>query len=108
MPIIILRTGVPDLARRSFHPARRHLHKFKLLPCIEQKTFFLEIMDGSDFQKNKPQQCNIGIKNEVKFFYFRDHIHTWTVISKKKGLHLVFQSPWGQRLQQFFQIWPFV
>ena len=41
-------------------------------------------MDGSDFQKNKPQRCKIGIKNEVKTFYFGDHIRMWTVISKKK------------------------
>ena len=52
-------------------------------------------MDGSDFEKNKPQRCKIGIrndKNEVKTIYYGDHIRTWTVISKKKkkGLHLVF------------------
>ena len=41
-------------------------------------------MDGSDFQKNKPQRCEIRIKNEVKTFYFGDHIRTRTVISKKK------------------------
>ena len=41
-------------------------------------------MDGSDFQKNKPQRCKTGIKNEVKTFYFGDHIRTLTVISKKK------------------------
>ena len=41
-------------------------------------------MDGSDFQKNKPQRCKIGLKNEVKTFYFGDHIRMWTVISKKK------------------------
>ena len=67
---------------------RRHLHKLKLPPRIERKTFFpLEIMDGSDFQKNKPQRRKIGIKNEkneVKTSYFGDHIRTWTVISKKK------------------------
>ena len=62
------------------------------------------------FSKNKPQQCKIGIKNEVKTSIFGDHICTWTVISKKycKGLHLVFQSACGPRLEQFFQIWPFV
>ena len=43
-------------------------------------------MDGSDFQKNMPQRCKIGIKNEVKIFYFGDHIRTWTVISKKRSL----------------------
>ena len=44
-------------------------------------------MDGSNFQKTKPQRCEIGIKNEkneVEIFYFGDHIRTWTVISKKK------------------------
>ena len=55
----------------------------------------LEIMNDSDFQKNKPQRCKIGIKNEknkVKTFYFGDHIRTKTVISKKKkGFHLAFQ-----------------
>ena len=46
--------------------------------------FALEIMNGSDFQKNKPRRCNIKIQNEVKTFHFGDHIRTWTVISKKK------------------------
>ena len=41
-------------------------------------------MGGSDFQQNKPQRCKIGIRNEVKTFYFGDHIRTWIVISKKK------------------------
>ena len=61
----------------------------------------------SRFQKNKPQRRKIGIKNEVKTFYFGDHIRTWTV-TQKKGLHLVFQSACGPRVQQFSQIWPFV
>ena len=66
-------------------------------------------MDTSDFQKNKPQRRKIGIKNEkneVKTFYFGDHIRTRTVISekkKKKGLHLVFQSACSPRRQQFFK-----
>ena len=69
----------------------------------------LEITDGSDFQKNKPQRRKIEMKNEVITFYFVDHIRTWTVISKKKKcLHLVFQSAYGPRLQQIFQIRPFV
>ena len=42
-------------------------------------------MDGSDFHKNKLQRCKIGIKNEVKTFYFVEHIRTWTVISKKRS-----------------------
>ena len=41
-------------------------------------------MDGSNFRKDEPQPCKIGIKNEVKAFYFGDHIRAWTVISKKK------------------------
>ena len=44
-------------------------------------------MGGSGFQKNKPQRCKNGIKNEkseVKTFYFGDHIRTWTVISQGK------------------------
>ena len=47
--------------------------------------FFFRKMDSSDFQKNKSQWCKIGIKNEVKTFYFGDHIRTWTVISKKRS-----------------------
>ena len=39
-------------------------------------------MYGSDFQKNKPQRCKIGIKNEVKAFHFGDH--------KKKSKKKVF------------------
>ena len=74
--------------------ARRHLLKPKLPPWIKRK-----IMDGSDFfQKNKPQRCKIEIKNEVKTFHFGNHIRTWTVISKKKGLYHVFQSVCGPRL----------
>ena len=45
-------------------------------------------MDGSDFQRNKPQRCEIGIKNEkneAKIFYFGDHNRPWTVISKKRS-----------------------
>ena len=41
-------------------------------------------MDGSDLRQNKLQRCKIGINNEVKTFYFGDHIRTWTVISTKK------------------------
>ena len=58
--------------------------------------------------KTKLQRFKIGIKNEVKTFYFGDHICTWTVISPKKGLLLVFQSACGQLLQQLFQIWLFM
>ena len=46
--------------------------------------FPLEITNGSDFQISKPQRCKIESKNEVKTFYYGDHIHTWTVIFKKK------------------------
>ena len=52
-------------------------------------------MDGSDFQKNKPQRSKIGIKNEkneVKTFYFGDHIWTWSVISKKKKVFIFFSN----------------
>ena len=66
---------------------------------LRGKPFFsLKIMDGSDFQQNKPQRCKTGIKNEVKTFHVGNHIRTWTVISKK-SLHLVFQSACGPRLQ---------
>ena len=52
---------------------------------LSGRPFFpLEITDGSDFQKNKPQRCKIEMKNEVKTFDFGDHIRTWTVISKKE------------------------
>ena len=50
----------------------------------EDLFFPLMITDGSDFQKNKSQRCKLKMKNEVKNFYFGDHIRTWTVISKKK------------------------
>ena len=46
--------------------------------------FRLEITNGSDFPKKKPQRCIIEMKNEVKTFDFGDHIRTWTVISEKK------------------------
>ena len=53
---------------------------------LSGRPFFpLEIMDGSDFQENKPQQCKTGIKNEVKTFHFGNHIRTWTVIFKKRS-----------------------
>ena len=75
---------------------------------LSGRPFFpLEIMDGSDFQKNKPQPCKIGIKNEkneVRTFYFGDHISTWTVISKKK----VFTFFSNQHVARGLQIWPFV
>ena len=65
-------------------------------------------MDGSDFQKNKPQRRIIGIKNEKNELktYFQDHIRTWTVTSEKKEKSsprfLVFQkSARGPRLLQF-------
>ena len=49
-------------------------------------------MDGSDFQKNKPQRCKIEIKNEVKTFYFGGQIRTWTVISKKRKVFTLFSN----------------
>ena len=53
---------------------------------LSKRPFFpLEIMDDNDFQQNKPQRCKIGMKNEVKTFYFGDHVRTWTVISKKRS-----------------------
>ena len=59
---------------------------------LSGEPFFpFEIMDGSDFQKNKPQGCKIGIKSEVKAFYFGDHIRTWTVISTKRVLFSCFR-----------------
>ena len=79
--------------------------------ALSGRPFFpLEIMDGSDFQKNKPWRCKIGIKNEVKTFYFgRSHSYVDRDLQKKKKKRtsLVFQSACGPRLQQFFQIWPF-
>ena len=63
-------------------------------------------MDGSDFQKNKPQRCKIEMKNEkneVKTFYFGDYICTWTVISNKKK---VFTSFYNQRAARGFTVFP--
>ena len=64
-------------------------------------------MDGSDFQKNKPQRYKIGIKNEkneVKTFYFGDYICTWTVISKKKKKQLVGGTELEDSQKQRFHI----
>ena len=58
----------------------------------EDLFFPLEIMDGSNFQQNKPQRCKTGIKNEVKTSCFGDHIRTWTVISKKKKVFTLFSN----------------
>ena len=93
-----------------FWPAGTYTNLNSHRELSERPFFPLKIMVGCDFQKkNKPQWYKIGIKNEVKAFYFEDHICTWTVIfKKKKDLHLVLQSACGPRLQQFFQIWPFV
>ena len=41
-------------------------------------------MDGSDFEKIILNGAKLEKKNEVKNFYFGDHIRTWTVIFKKK------------------------
>ena len=90
-----------------FTLARRHLHKLKLPPRIGWKTFLsLEIMDGSDFQKNKPQRCKIEIKNEVENFYFGDHIRTWTVISKKKVFTLFFNQRAARGFNSFSKFGP--
>ena len=42
------------------------------------------MMDGSYLKKKKPQRCKIEMNNEVKTFYFGDHIRTWIVILKKE------------------------
>ena len=74
----------PNMARRSFILAAGTYTNLNSHSDLSGRSFFpLEIMDGSDFQKNRPQRCKIGIKNEVKTFYFGDHIRTWTVISKR-------------------------
>ena len=59
----------------------------------EDLFFSLEITNSSDFQKNKPQRCKIEMKNEVKTFYFGDHIRTWTVVFKKKKKKKKRSSP---------------
>ena len=47
------------------------------------------------------------MKNEVKTFYFGDHIRTWTVIFEKKKAWLSpFQSACGPRLPQFCKSGP--
>ena len=57
--------------------ARWHLQQLNSHRELSGRPFFpFEIMDGSDFQKNKPQRCKFEIKNEVKTFYFGDHIRT--------------------------------
>ena len=93
MPIIIIiyqtwanygsraKSGTPVLL---FWPTGTYTNISSHRELSGRHFFPLDIMDGSDFQKNKPQQCKIGIKNEVKTFYFGDHIRMWTVISKKK------------------------
>ena len=50
------------------NPARRHLHKLKLPPWIERKTFFVLQRSWMTmiFKKNKPQRCKIGIKTRWK------------------------------------------
>ena len=87
----------------SFWPASTYTNLNSHRELSGRPFFPLEIMNGSDFQKNKPQWCKIGIKNEkneVKIFYFEDHICTWSVISKKRSspCFLVFQSACGLQL----------
>ena len=66
----------------------------------------LEITDGSDFQKNKPQRNRIEMKNKVKAFYFRDHIRTWTVISIKKKEKKIFTLFSNQRAARASTVFP--
>ena len=62
-------------------------------------------MDGSDFQKNKPQRYKIGIKNVKNEVFWRSHSYVDSDL-KKKGLHLVFQSACTSRLQSFSKYGP--
>ena len=76
--------------RKATHRSRTDMGKLRpagqIRPAgsfILARPFFpLKITDGSDFQKNKPQQCKIEMKNEVKIFYFGDYF--MLVISKKE------------------------
>ena len=90
--------------------ARPHLRKLKP-PAVNwaEHLFFLEIINGSDFQQNKLQRGKIGIKNEineVKIFYFGDHIRTWTVISKKKVFTLFFKQRAARGFNSFTKSGP--
>ena len=77
---------------------RRHLHKLKLLPYIERKTFLfpLQIMDGSDFQKislmvqiwNKKQE-----KRSENFLLWRSHSYVNRNLQKKKVFILFSNQP---------------
>ena len=45
------------------------------------------------------------MKNEVKTFYFGDHICTWTVISEKKGMVVTFPiSVWPMASTVFINL----
>ena len=72
-----LRPGGQIRPAGSLILARPHLQKLKLLHDLSGRPFFpLQITDSSNFQKNKPRRCKIEMKNEVKTFYFGDHIRT--------------------------------
>ena len=73
-------SGPPVL---SFWPADTYRNLNSHHELSGRLFFPSEITDGSDFQKNKPQRCKIEMKQEVKIFYFGNHIRTWTVISRK-------------------------
>ena len=77
---------------RLFWPAGTYTILNSYRDLSGRPLFPLEIMDGSDFQKNKPHPCKIEIKNEVKTFYFGDHVRTLTVISKKKKVFTLFSN----------------
>ena len=56
----------------SFWPAGTYTNLNSHRELSGRPFFPLEIMDGSDFQENKPQRYKTGIKKEVKTFYFGD------------------------------------
>ena len=101
------KSGPPVLL---FWPAGAYTNLNSHRELRRRSYFSLEIINVSAFQKNKPQWCKIGIKNEkneMKTFYFRDHIRTWTVISEKKRkkvFTLFSNQRAARRVNSFFKI----
>ena len=86
--------------------ARRYLQKLNLPLWIERKNFFLfRDHGGSDFQKNNPWPCKIGMKNEEETLFLRSHLHADGDLQKKNfTLFPICVRPVASTL---FQMWPF-
>ena len=105
--LICAKSGPPVLL---FWPTRTYTNLNSHRELSRRLFYPLEIMDGSDFQKNMPQLCKIGIKNEknnAKTFYFEDHICTWIVIFKKKVLTLFSNQRAARGFNSFSKSGPF-